>query len=255
MIRKKNGVWSQPEIAPFSGTYKDLEPFLAPDGLKLYFVSDRPLNVAEEKPGNFDIWYVQRDHKNAAWSTPVNMGKPVNSEHNEFYPAVSRNNNLYFTSDAPNAKGKDDIFLSEWKNGRYTTPVSLSESINSAGYEYNAWIAPDESFIIFGGYNRKDGLGSGDLYISYKNMDGTWSKAKNMGEGINSKQMDYCPFINLKTATLYFTSKRSQLKSNPSGYATARELLSEINRYENGLSRIYKKAVGQLLSAAKNKHR
>lgn len=109
------------------------------------------------------------------WSEPMNLGAPINTEHNEFYPAISMSKNLYFTSDRPSAIGKDDIFLSEWNSGTYNDVTSLSASINTEGYEFNSYIAPDESFIIFSGYNRKDGLGSGDLYISFKNTDGSWS--------------------------------------------------------------------------------
>lgn len=252
-IKKKNGMWSAPEIASFSGKYKDLEPFFAPDGLKLYFASDRPLADTAETPKDFDIWYVQRSSRNSAWSAPIRIATTVNSEYNEFYPSVAANNNLYFTSDAPGAKGKDDIFLSRWKNGGYTSPVSLSNAINSEGYEFNAYVAPDESFLIFSGYNRKDGLGSGDLYVSYQNTNGTWSNAKNLGEAINSKQMDYCPFVHTATATLYFTSRRSRLNSPSPGFTTIRELLNEINTYENGLSRIYKVTITQLLSSTQRK--
>ncbi len=239
-VKKENGNWSAPEIASFSGKYKDLEPFLSPDGLRLYFVSDRPLSTASNTPKDFDIWYVQRSSKRSVWSAPIRMKSPVNSEHNEFYPAVSENGTLYFTSDASTSTGKDDIFISKPKNGSYSTPVPLSNAINSEGYEFNAYIAPDESFLMFTGYGRKDGMGSGDLYISYKNTDGSWSKAKNLGGEINSKYMDYCPFVDLDTGTLYFTSKRSALNPPTSGFGTVRELADAVTIYENGASRIYK---------------
>ena len=251
-IRKGNGKWSAPEIASFSGKYQDLEPFLSPDGLTLFFASNRPLSASETKPKDFDIWYVTRENQSSEWSTPVNIGPPVNSENDEFYPSVSDKNNLYFTGDAPGSKGKDDIFFSKWENGGHSNPVSLSDSINSEGYEFNAYISPDESFIIFSGYNREDGLGSGDLYVSFQDVDGIWSKAKNLGSEINSDKMDYCPFVNLNTHTLYFTSKRSQLDYGPSGFAATNDLLSEINKYENGLSRIYQASVQQLLSLTRN---
>jgi hypothetical protein len=32
-----NGKWSAPELAPFSGSYFDKEPFVAPDGKELFF--------------------------------------------------------------------------------------------------------------------------------------------------------------------------------------------------------------------------
>ena len=151
----------------------------------------------------------QRENKNSAWSSPVNVGSPINSDKNEYYPCISDNNNFYLTSDASASKGKDDICLSKWENGKYTTPISLSDSINSEGYEFNAFVAPDESYLIFSGFQREDGFGGGDLYISYRISDNVWTKAKNLGPEINSDKMDYCPFVDTKTNTLYFTSKRS----------------------------------------------
>jgi hypothetical protein len=246
-IKKENGKWSEPEIAPFSGKYQDLEPFLSPDGLRLYFVSNRPLSDHTAKPKDFDIWYVQREDQDSKWSNPINIGSPINTENNEFYPCVTINNNLYFTSDASNSKGKDDIFFCEWENGHYLDPISMSDSINSEGYEFNAFVSPDESFIIFSGYNRENGFGSGDLYISFQNTDGTWAKANNMGSEINSDKMDYCPFMDMKTKTLYFTSKRSQLDYESNGFTSIRDLLNKINKYENGLSRIYEVSIEEIL--------
>lgn len=239
-IIKENETWSNPEIVHFSGKYSDLEPFLSHDGMRLYFASTRPVDETSDKEKDYDLWYVQRDNKNSEWSSPINVGAPVNTEHNEFYPSLSVNENIYFTSDAPASKGKDDIFFSKWENGQYLDPVSLSDSVNSKGYEFNAYVAPDESYIIFSGYNREGGLGSGDLYISYQNGDGIWSKAKNLGKDVNSNKMDYCPFVNNDTKTLFFTSKRSLLQKGQSTFSNMQAFLTEINRYENGLSRIYK---------------
>lgn len=239
MIKKIDERWNSPEIASFSGKFQDLEPFLSLDGLSLYFASNRPLSDTSDKTKDYDIWRVERKNKNSPWSNPINLGSPVNTEHNEFYPSLSANKNLYFTSDLPDSKGKDDIFFSSWNNDSYSKPVSLSDSINSDGYEFNAYIAPDESFLIFSGYNREDGLGSGDLYISYKKKDQSWSKAKNLGSDINSQYMDYCPYVNTKTNILYFTSKRSNLEIPNEGFNSANDFLKIVTSYENGLSRIY----------------
>ena len=239
-IKKINGTWSNPRIAGFSGKYFDIEPFLSADGLKLFFSSNRPLEMSDNKPKDFDIWYVHRENKNSEWSHPINVGAPINSEENEFYSSIANNNNFYFTCDQRGTKGKDDIFFSQWKNGTYSEPISLSDSINSNGYEFNAFISPDEAYIIFTAYQREDGFGSGDLYISYKNSDGLWTKAKNLGAGINSAEMDYCPFVDTKTNTLYFTSKRTSVNDSDKDFSSIAEILDEINKYDNGLSRIYK---------------
>mgnify|MGYP001179608342 CR=1 FL=1 len=238
--KKINDVWSNPEMVSFSGKYFEIEPFLSSDGLKLFFASNRPLTNNDDKTKDFDIWYVQRENKNAEWSSPINLGEPINSPANEFYPSIANYNNFYFTCDERSTKGKDDIFFSQWKNGKYLEPISLSDSINTEGYEFNAFIAPDESYILFTAYQREDGFGSGDLYISYKVSDSIWTKAKNLGPEINSNKMDYCPFVDSKTNTLYFTSKRSEINYSNSGYSSIQSFLNDMKKYENGLSRIYK---------------
>ena len=238
--KKEDDKWSDPEIVSFSGKYFDIEPFLSSDGSKLFFASNRTFNNAEDKTKDFDIWYVQRENKNSKWSDPINLGEPINSPANEFYPSIANNHNFYFTCDERSTKGKDDIFVSYWKDGKYLEPVSLDDSINSDEYEFNAFVASDESYIIFTAYQREDGFGSGDLYISYKISDTIWTKAKNLGPEINSNKMDYCPYVDLKTNALYFTSKRSEINNSNAGFSSFQDFLKDMNKYENGLSRIYK---------------
>jgi hypothetical protein len=240
MINKEADDWSKPEVASFSGKFHDIEPFLSPDGLKLYYASKRPINASEVTSKDFDIWVVERTDMNSKWSQPINLGAPINTSGNEFYPAITTNGNLYFTSDGPLSLGKDDIFFSKYENGKYTAPLSLESSINSEGYEFNAFVAPDETFLIFTAYNRKDGLGNGDLYISYKNNEGHWGIAKNLGDTINSNKLDFCPFVDPATNTLYFTSKRNIIKKSFTTQQSVKTLLDEMNIYQNGLSRLYK---------------
>ncbi|MCP4456601.1 MAG: hypothetical protein GY816_01025 [Cytophagales bacterium] len=238
-IKRKKNTWAEPQLVSFSGKYMDMEPFFSKDNLRLYFASNRPLDDSEVEPKDFDIWYVERKNIDSDWGNPTNMGAPINTEHNEFYASIAHNNNLYFTSDNPIAKGKDDILFSAWEDGKYSDPISLSDSINTAGYEFNSFISPDESYLIFSGYSRADGLGSGDLYISYKDKDGSWGKAVNMGKEINSKYMDYCPFVDFNSMTLYFTSKRSSF-NEVNDFQSMEEVLRDINKSENGMSKIYK---------------
>jgi hypothetical protein len=237
-LRKIDGKWQDPLIASFSGHFQDMEPFFSKDDLRLYFASNRPAGEDDE-PKDFDIWYVERQKPGGVWSAPVNLGQPVNTEHNEFYPSLADNGNLYFTSDPPNSKGKDDIYMSVYKKGLYSAPFSVSDSINTAGYEFNAYIAPDESFIIYTGYNYPDGYGSGDLYISH-NRHGKWTGPQNLGENVNSDQMDFCPYVDRKGRMLYFTSRRSSVKTLFKERPGLDQLLEEMNKYDNGQSRIYK---------------
>ncbi|KAB7530618.1 hypothetical protein F8C76_03720 [Flagellimonas olearia] len=242
-LKTENG-WDSPQIASFSGTYKDMEPFMSPDGLRLYFVSNRPLHDSISKTKDYDIWYVERKGPDQKWSNPINLGAPINTEHNEFYPAIASNGNLYYTGDRPDSKGEDDIFFSAFQNGEYSEPISLDENINSKGFEYNGYISKDDSYLIFGGYAREDGQGSGDLYISFKN-EGQWTKAQPLPQPINSPYMDYCPYVDEVKGVLYFTSRRTQ---NPEGtLETMGQLIQFLNSYENGNSRLYKANIDDAL--------
>ncbi|WP_435353408.1 hypothetical protein [Emticicia sp. SJ17W-69] len=205
--KKIKGKWTQPEIASFCGQYNDLEPAFSPDGTKLYFSSDRPLSGTDKK--DYDIWFITKT--NGEWSNPQNMGSPVNSPKNEFYASLARNGNLYFTKEM---EGKDeDIVVCKFSGDKYEAPVSLPETVNSMGAEFNAFVDVDEQFIIFTGYKRKGNIGSGDLFISKKNEKGEWSEAKNMGEQVNGVGNTYCPYISPDKKYFFFTSSRGVFKT------------------------------------------
>lgn len=239
--KKTNGQWSEPELTGFTGTHRDIEPFVTSDGLRLFFASNRPLQDSAKPKSDYDIWYVKRDDRNAPWSAAIHLEGPVNTENNEFYPSLSSNGNLYFTSDADNETSKDDIYRSVWDGRAYTVPVKLDQRINSPGYEFNAYVSPDEQILIYTAYNRMDGLGSGDLYLSRKDAGGQWSQSYNLGAGINSKSMDYCPFWDPANQMLYFTSKRSAVQ--PQNFHSLKEFVEATVQYENGFSRLYKVAL------------
>ena len=237
--KKENGVWQRPVVASFSGMDKDLEPFLSPNNLKLYFASNRKVKEGKEK-NDMDIWFVERSSITSKWSEPKNIGMPINTDKNEFYPSIAANGNLYFTATIDDdTKGKEDIYKSELINGTYQAPVSLSENINSETYEFNAYISPNENIIIFSSYRRPDSIGGTDLYISTKDENGMWTPAKNLGTTINSKNADYCPLPDFKANTLYFTSDRSHQNKSYPKQMSMDEILSEMKKSPNGQSRIF----------------
>jgi hypothetical protein len=238
VIKKKGSEWSEPELLPFCDKYRYLEAFLTADGNRLFFVSDRPLDNTSDEKKDFDIWYVERENKEGPWSEPVNLGAPVNTQLDEFYPSLALNDNLYLTMVAPDGTGKDDIYVCRWDGEKYSAPALLDSNINSTGYEFNAFISRNEDFLLYTRYNEKNGQGSGDLYISRRDSEGNWGKAKNLGIPINTKYMEYCPYYHESSNTLYFTSKRSRLE--PKDFKTVDEFQEYVNKNDNGLSKLYK---------------
>jgi WD40-like Beta Propeller Repeat len=233
--KDKQGKWSKAEIAPFAGKYTDLEPAFSSDGKKIYFSSNRPLSGTEIK--DFDIWVVEKQNDN--WGEPKNIGLPVNTAADEFYPSITKSGNLYFTAAYNNAVGKEDIYLARWENGKYSEPAPMDTAVNSKLYEYNAFVSPEEDFIIFTSYGRKDDKGKGDLYMSIKDATGKWHPAKNLTM-LNSERSDYCPFVSPDKKILFFTSERSGLKkSYLDKPVTIDELTRSFTSVRNGGGDIY----------------
>ena len=81
----------------------------------------------------------------------------------------------------------------------------LKGDINSRQYEADIFVAPNESFVIFCS-SRNGTLGRGDLYISFRDDKGHWSAAVNMGNKINGRGHELCPYVTADGKYLFYTS-------------------------------------------------
>lgn len=232
--RKSDNTWSSPEVAPFSGKFSDLEPALSADGKKLFFSSNRP--VTGDNVKDYDVWMTEKI--NGKWSEPTNAGPQVNTAGNEFYPSPASNGNLYFTAEYEKGVGKEDIFVSRWINGAFIESVALDTAVNSGQWEYNAFVSPDEQFILFTSYGRKDDNGGGDLYMSIKGTDGKWQPARNLTI-LNSTVIDYCPFVSFDKKVLFFTSTRHNIPKVFEKPPSYQALSNYLHQPQNGSENIY----------------
>jgi hypothetical protein len=183
MTRQIDGVWTEPEVAPFSGRFLDIEPTISPDGRRFFFLSTRPKPGQEEKSGWVyqDIWVMDREGD--GWGEPVNLGPPVNSDAPEYFPSVTADGTLYFTREGED--GVSGIYRSRLVDGRYAEPERLPEQVNCGTNRFNAFVAPDESFVIVPAVGREDGLGGVDYYVVFRDQYDAWSEPVNMGPTIN----------------------------------------------------------------------
>ena len=204
----EHGNWTKPIIILSHEQYGYNDPFLSPDEQRLYFISKRALNGDHEQKKDYDIWFVMRTE--SGWSQPVNVGPNVNTESDEYYSSFTKEGTLYFASDKKKPdkahQNDHDIYYSTLSDGTFQKAVRLDASINTEAYEADVFVDPDEQYLIFCSI-RDEGFGRGDLYISFKNSDGTWGKARNMGEKINTVGHELCPFVTNDGKYLFFTSK------------------------------------------------
>ena len=235
--RRIDGVWTSPEVASFCGNidYMDAEPFITPDGKRLLFLSNRP-DTTNGKPVNQDIWAVDRTED--GWSEPYNIGPPINTEAPEFYPSVTMDGTFYFTRSVGRSSY---IFRSLLIDGKYGEPEKLPEQINSTNQQYNAFIAPDESYIIVPTGGREDCLGGDDYYICFRNADDTWTEPVNMGNPVNSRYgSEHSAYLSPDGRYLFFMSARMSDKIVlPNGRITRDLMLRMHNEPEGVQASIY----------------
>lgn len=235
----KAGRWSEPEVAPFSGLWKDTDPSVSPDGSRLFFASTRPTDGSDTPRNDYDLWYVERQ-SDGRWGDPKHIEGPVNSDKNEAYPSVTKDGILYFESAR---SGRGQIYRSLPVGGGYGPPELLPFS--NQGTDFNPIVASDESFIIFCSLDR-GGLGSSDLFVSFHRKDGSWSSPKNLGAPINSKSYETAPGLSPDNRTLYFSSDRLEGPATRTKRVNYRELEAELHAIQNGLPKIYEVDISDL---------
>lgn len=234
IMKMVNEQWTKPRVVSFSGKYSE-EFSMSPDGKTIVFCSDRPLKGSYIPEKHFSSWIVKKE--NNEWGEPKHLGPLVNlSKFGAGYPSISKYKNIYFYSYFEEKKG-DDIYMSKFDNGVYSEPINLGHSINTGFDDLDPFIAADESYLIF--CRKNQGFGGSDLFISFRKKDGSWTKAKNMGEGINSKAWEYCPTISSDGKYLFFTSNRRLHKSYSKIPLTYEEKIKILNSPGNGSADIY----------------
>jgi hypothetical protein len=203
--RQVGSRWTDLEVAPFAGDpgIMNIEPHISPDGSRFFFLSNRPKAPGADR--NQDIWVMSRSRQ--AWGDPVNLGLPVDSDAAEFYPSTTRDGTLYFTRQ--DATGSA-IFRARRLGEGYAEPERLPAEVNSGRMQFNAFIAPDESYLIVSAAGREDSLGGSDYYVNYRSPEDAWSTPVHLPAPINSEAgEEFSPYVSPDGRVLFFMSTRT----------------------------------------------
>jgi outer membrane protein OmpA-like peptidoglycan-associated protein len=158
-----NDQWTNITELPFNNVNYSVEhPALNSAENKLYFASDMPGSI-----GSFDLFEVAIN-KDGSFGTPKNLGPKINTIYREQFPFISKNNDLYFSSDRPLGYGGLDIFKSNLVNNQFTTPINLGTPINSNLDDFS-FIINDKNKGYFSS-NRNGGVGDDDIYTFIQNQ-------------------------------------------------------------------------------------
>jgi len=209
VTRLVGGRWTEPEIVPGleDPRYLNLEPALSSDGNTLYFLSTRPDPArGGQAAGNQDIWAMTRTA--AGWNAPVNLGAPVNSALPEYFPSLTRDGTIYFTREEAGSRASA-IWRARREGGGYAAPERLPQQVNSGRSQFNAFVAPDESYVIVPTDGRPDSIGGCDYYVVFRTPDDRWSEPINLGPAINTKgSQEFSPYVSPDAKYFFFMSSR-----------------------------------------------
>jgi outer membrane protein OmpA-like peptidoglycan-associated protein len=121
---EKNGLWTEPKSLGKKinfPKYNEMTPYLAADGITLYFSSNRPGGV-----GDNDIWMSKRlDSTWQKWSDPVNLGTPINTEDWDAFFTMDAGGEYAYMSSALNGFGESDIVKIKLLEKEKPDPVVL----------------------------------------------------------------------------------------------------------------------------------
>jgi hypothetical protein len=209
MSHRLGDTWTPPVPVPFTANYSDDDPFVSPDGRWLYFVSDRPADDSDASTDR-DIWRYGLDEQHLLERLSIN------SESAEYSPVITLSGALYFASVRKEGAGKGDIYRALPANEGFEEVVALGPNVNSGTGEWNVWVAPDESELIFEASSRSTNVSAaGDLYYSWDTPAG-WTAAVPIGT-LNSSGSDLLPRLHPDGQTLYYTTapigKRATINS------------------------------------------
>lgn len=110
-------------------------------------------------------------------------------------------------------KSNDVIRISTLKDGKRQAPIPLGPMVNSGTFTAHPFIAPDESYLIWDS-KREGGYGDSDLYISFRQKDGTWGSAINMGDEVNSDKWDAFASVTPDGKYIFFNRRISDDNKN-----------------------------------------
>jgi Tol biopolymer transport system component len=195
--KRIDGIWTEPRVAAFSGQYFDFEPFISYDGNRLFFGTRRPLQEDGE-PGEVRQWVLEKEQND--WSGPIPFAPLI--DRFAMYLTESKNGNIYYTG--KDQDGHFQIFMMEKIGDEYQEPEKLDGAVNCAAYVAHPFIAPDERYLLFDVQPNSPDSEENYLYISFKQDDGSWTKAKKMSSEINSADIVMCPGVSPDGKYLFF---------------------------------------------------
>jgi outer membrane protein OmpA-like peptidoglycan-associated protein/Tfp pilus assembly protein PilF/Tol biopolymer transport system component len=172
-------------------------PSLTIDGTKMIF--NRRITGDED--------FYESNFVNGKWEKAEPLGGKVNTNLNEGAQNISQDGQLLiFTGcNYPEGEGSCDLYFSVRTNNGWSEAQNLGPVVNTDLWESSPSLSADKRDLYFAS-RRHGGFGGSDIWVTHRLPSGKWSSPENLGEAVNTKGDEGCPFMHADNETLYFTS-------------------------------------------------
>ncbi len=201
VMHYRDGEWTKPEPA-FFVRYGGFQASLSVDGQRLLFTAPSPSNAKV-----VGIWMARRSQQ--GWAEPTFLDPPVNRGSDARFPCITARGTLYYSCVTNDTKAsRPGVCRARTVNGRFEAVDKIPGLQSTADLIFgDFYVSADESYLVI--YSTlPDGLGQGDLYVSFRRADDTWSAPRNLGPAVNTKGYDFAPSISPDGRFLFFTRDR-----------------------------------------------
>lgn len=216
-------------------------PVLTADGKNLIYTGRRGSNWTDD-----ENIYISSLTNDSTWSDPASISPFINSDENEGTCTISANGRMLIFTACKGRKtlGSCDLFVSYKTGDNWSQPENMGSAINSGAWESQPTLSADGRTLYFVS-NRYGGRGGYDIWVSYLNQEDEWTKAVNLGSGINTADDEVSPFIHVNGRTLFFSSKGYKgfggfdiyySERAPDGWTTPENLGYPINTHDDQVS-------------------
>jgi len=157
-----------------------------------------------------------RERTDTGWSEPKSQGEFLKDMAHGM--SVSSKGTYYFAVYKKEDKGiNGSIYSSRFIDDKNENSIKMGAEINTGTYIAHPYIAPDESYLIWD-VVREDGYGQADIYISFKQKDGSWLPAINMGDKINTTDQESGASVTPDGKYLFFSRTKEKVREDGSKY-------------------------------------
>ncbi|WP_199726257.1 PD40 domain-containing protein [Aquimarina sp. BL5] len=164
-----------------------MKPFVSLNENKIYFTA------YNEDSRNTKIWCISRTKDSL--STAKEIESPINGDR-VFYLNQGKSGDFYYTNIA-----KRKMYYTKKINGEFSEVKELNIEFGIQGF-----ISPSQDYLVVNAKNTEDDTRKdNDIYVYFKEIDGTWSKPINLGKQVNSIFSETVPSITPDGKYLFFS--------------------------------------------------